>query len=101
MDNENTIYFTNYYKAKEYAQKHNLIECEYGDTGYMWNDEPISYCAYNLSGNRFDDWTIMVYYTWERVLNEKNGHKWNSLKPSYKTDESFSKTIQYNYGIIL
>ena len=62
-----TVYFTDYYKAKEYAEKHNLIECEYGDTGYMYKDEPVSYVAYNKSGNRDDEWEVEAYYTWKAV----------------------------------
>ena len=59
-------YFNDYYKAKEYAEKHKLKECEYGDTGYMSGDEPISYVAYNKSGDREDEWEVEAYYTWKR-----------------------------------
>ena len=62
-----TIYFTDYYEAKEYAEKHNLIECEYGDTGYMYKDEPVSYVAYNKSGDRDGEWEVEAYYTWRAV----------------------------------
>ena len=59
-------YFNDYNKARKYAEKHKLRECEYGDTGYMHGDEPISYCAWNKSGDRNDEWEVEVYYTWER-----------------------------------
>lgn len=61
-----TKYFNDYNKAKAYAEKHHLKECEYGDTGYMSGDQPISYVAYNKSGNREDDWEIEADYTWKR-----------------------------------
>ena len=61
-----TKYFNDYEKAKAYAQKHNLKQCEYGDTGYMQGNEPLSYCAWNKSGDRFDDWEIECYYGWAR-----------------------------------
>lgn len=38
-----TKYFNDYEKARAYAEKNNLKECEYGDTGYMQGDEPLSY----------------------------------------------------------
>ena len=28
-----TKYFIDYYRAEDYAKDHNLVECEYGDTG--------------------------------------------------------------------
>lgn len=62
-------YFCDYYAAKEYAEKRNMLECEYGDTGY-WarsEDEPISYCAWNPSGKREDEWEVEAYYTWTRI----------------------------------
>lgn len=61
-----TRYYVNYQIAKDYAERHNLIECEYGDTGYMSEDEPISYCAWNKSGDREDEWEVEAYYTWRR-----------------------------------
>lgn len=64
-----TKYFCDYYVAKKYAEKRKLIECEYGDTGYMVGDEPISYCAWNKSGDRDDDWKVEAWYTWKRGEN--------------------------------
>lgn len=61
-----TEYYVNYQKAREYAEAHDLVECEYGDTGYMSGDEPISYCAWNKSGDRDDEWEVEAYYTWRR-----------------------------------
>jgi len=66
-----TKYFRDYEKAKEWAEKHKLVECEYGDTGYMSGDQPISYCAWNKSGKREDEWTVEAWYTWRR--SEENG----------------------------
>ena len=65
-----TKYFNNYEDAKAYAEKHHLIECEYGDTSYYLGKKPISYVAYNKSGDRRDEWLVECYYTWEE--REKN-----------------------------
>lgn len=83
------IYFNDYYKAKKYAEKHNLKECEYGDTGYMEGDKPLSYCAWNKSGNREDDWEVECYYTWKR--DEQTGH--------YKPWPSRKELIKSIYGV--
>ena len=60
-----TKYFIDYYKAKDYAKDHNLVECEYGDTGIKMGDKDVSYVAYNKSGDRDDEWEVECYYTWE------------------------------------
>ena len=60
-------YFCDYEQAKREAEKRGLIECEYGDTGYMSGCQPISYCAWNKTGKREDGWDIEVYYTWKIV----------------------------------
>ena len=83
-----TIYFNDYEKAKAYAKKHNLKECEYGDTGYMQGDEPLSYVAYNKSGDRSDEWEAEAYYTWKRGEDGR-------LRP-YNGDKELIKSI---YGI--
>lgn len=88
-ETDETIYFNDYYKAKEYAEKHGLRECEYGDTGYMDGDEPLSYVAYNKSGDRFDEWAVECYYGWRR--DGRNGR----LKP-YKGSKELIKRI---YGV--
>lgn len=82
------MYFNDYYKAKEVAEKRGLVECEYGDTGYMDGEEPISYCAWNKSGNREDEWEIEAYYTWKRNAE-------NRLKPA-PLDKERIKAI---YGV--
>ena len=61
-----TKYFNDYYKARDYAKEHGLVECEYGDTGYMDGAKELSYVAYNKSGRREDDWEVGCYYTWKR-----------------------------------
>lgn len=85
-----TKYFNDYNKAKEYAEKHKLKECEYGDTGYMnrETDEPISYCAWNKSGDRNDEWEIEADYTWKR-------NKEGRLKPIPVSKEWIKET----YGV--
>jgi len=71
------MYFNDYYKAKEVAEKClGFVECEYGDTGYMDGEEVISYCAWNKSGNREDEWEVEAYYTW------KVDPKTDRLKPA-------------------
>ena len=78
------IYFNDYYKAKKYAEKHNLKECEYGDTGYMEGDKPLSYCAWNKSGDREDDWEVECYYTWKRDEQTGRNRPWPSRKELIK-----------------
>lgn len=63
--------FLNYYTAKEYAKEHKLKECEYGDI-----DENISYCAWNKSGDRNDEWEVEACYKFETEEVEKNGYKY-------------------------
>lgn len=65
-----TRYYSNYHSAKDDAVEHALSECEYGDTGYMSGDEPISYCAWNKSGERDEEWEVEAYYTWRRGDND-------------------------------
>lgn len=84
-----TKYFNNYEKARAYAEKHNLKECEYGDTGYMQGYEPLSYCAWNKSGDRFDEWEVECYYSWE--ADDESGR----FKPT-NGDKELIKNI---YGI--
>lgn len=71
-----TKYFNDYEKAKEYAKKHGLVECEYGDTGYYTyidgKKTEISYCAWNKSGKREDDWEIEADYTWKQDEDGRN-----------------------------
>lgn len=71
-----TKYFNDYEKARAYAEKHNLRECEYGDTGYFiyvnGDKKEISYCAWNKSGNREDEWEIEADYTWKRNDEGRN-----------------------------
>lgn len=86
-----TKYFCDYTKAREWAEKHKLIECEYGDTGYMSGDQPISYCAWNKSGEREDEWEVEVYYTWRR--SEENGR----LRPAPISPE----WVKITQGIIV
>ena len=76
-----TKYFNDYEKAKAYAEKHGLRECEYGDTGYMQGDEPLSYVAYNKSGDRFDEWEVECYYGWTRNWGDgKDTHRLRIVK---------------------
>lgn len=77
--------YKDYYKAKQYAQEHNLIECEYYDTSYYENGQPISYVAYNRSGDPQDDWKLVCYYTWQKIDG--------CLKP--KTCNMTIKEMQY------
>lgn len=64
-------YFINYYRAKEYAKKHHLRECDYGDY-----DDKVSYCVWNKSGNRDKEAEIECYYLFDgrypdtRVTND-------------------------------
>lgn len=90
-------FFTNYYKAKALAEKRGLVEREYGDTGYMLIDEPISYCEWNRTGSRDDEPEIVCYYSWK--LTEKG------LRPikRYKNGEleRLKAIIRYHLGVCL
>ena len=66
-----TVYFTNYYKAKEYAKTHNLIECVYGD----W-DKKVSYCGWNRTGNRNDGCEVEAYYHFNGSKPEQDESEW-------------------------
>lgn len=83
-----TKYFNDYDKAVAYAEKHNLKECEYGETGYMSGDEPISYCAWNKSGSREDEWEIEANYTWKR-----------NAEGRYKPAPISKEWIKHTYGV--
>lgn len=89
LDNSLEIFLNDYYEAKEYAKAHNLIEAEYGDTGYMYNDEPISYVCYNKTGNQDGDYVLTAYYTWK--IDEETGR----LKPSPIDEERLNRLIMY------
>lgn len=87
-----TKYFVNYYKAQEYAKKHGLVECEYGDTGYKLDGYGVSYVAFNKSGNRFDDWEVECDYTWEKNTEGR-------LKPAINKDEAMKDWAKHTHGI--
>lgn len=85
-------YFTNYYTAKKLAEKRGLVEREYGDTGYMLGDEPLSYCEWNKSGSKDTDPEIVVYYGWERVGG--------GLIPEQRSQaKRIKQLVRYHYGI--
>lgn len=77
-------YFIDYYKAKDYANKHGLHECEYGDVDYLPGHILVSYVGYNKSGEREDEWEVECYYTWYRD-NSRPGR--NMMIPSKDTDK--------------
>lgn len=87
-----TKYFVNYYEAKDYAKKHGLIECEYGDTGYDLDDYGISYVAYNKSGDRGDEWEVECYYTWAKNTDGR-------LKPAMGKDEQVKNWTKKVLGV--
>ena len=68
MKGKKMIYFTNYYTAKKYAEKHGLKEREYGDTHYTYGGNPVSYVEYNKSGSRDDDAQAVCYYGWQKDI---------------------------------
>ena len=87
-----TKYFVNYYKAKDYARKHGLVECEYGDTGYKLDGYDVSYVAYNKSGERNDDWEVECEYTWTKNTEGR-------LKPAMSKDEAMKDWVKQVHGI--
>lgn len=66
-----TTYFTNYYKAREYAKAHNLVENVYGD----WDDK-VSYCGWNKTGNMNDECEVEAYYHFEGSKPERDESEW-------------------------
>lgn len=66
-----TVYFTNYYKAREYAKAHNFIENVYGD----W-DERVSYCGWNKTGDINDECEVEAYYCFDGRYPEKDESEW-------------------------
>lgn len=89
-----TKVFVNYYKAKEYAEKHNLKECSYGDY-----DENVSYCAWNKSGDNYDDWEVEVYYKFVGEEIEKNGHKYTRFVPERETSVNLLNWVKTVFGV--
>ena len=65
------VYFTNYYKAKEYAKANHLVEADYGD----W-DEKVSYCMWNKTGDRNDTPVVEAYYIFDGRYPEKDESEW-------------------------
>ena len=89
-----TRYYINYYEAKDYARKHGLKECEYGDTGYKLGDgKDVSYVAYNKSGDREDDWEVECYYTWAKNTDGR-------YKPAMGRDDDMKAWLKNTMGII-
>ena len=83
--------FLNYWKARGYAEKHHLKECAYGDS-----DENISYCAWNKSGDNYDEWEVEVYYKFAPEEVEKNGHRYTRYVPEEETSVdvlNWAKTV--------
>ena len=89
-----TKVFLNYYKARDYAEKHNLKECAYGDS-----DENVSYCAWNKSGDSYDEWEVEAYYLWNRVKVEKNGREYMSSRPEKETSPSLLNWAKIVLGL--
>lgn len=77
----------NYYEALEYAKKHKLVECEYGDY-----DELVSYCAWNKTGDRDDEAELECYYIFER---SKDG----THRPESKTSGWLKDWTKRNIGL--
>lgn len=82
-------YYNDYNKAREMAKKWNMVEAEYGDTGYMYNDEAISYVCYNRSGQQNGCYNITCYYGWKR--DNESGR----LKPCKLPKELYNRVLSY------
>lgn len=66
-----TAYFTNYYKAKQYAKQHGLKENVYGD----WDDK-VSYCGWNRTGDMNDECEVECYYVFDGRYPEIETSDW-------------------------
>lgn len=77
-----TAYFTNYYKAKKYAEEQGLVENVYGD----WNED-VSYCGWNKTGDINDDCAVEAYYHFD------------GRHPEQETSDWLADWVKYNIGV--
>lgn len=89
-----TKYFANYWTARKYAEKHGLVESEYGDADGMTGTSGVSYVCYNKTGSRDDEDEVVVYYNWEL---QADGH----YRPARKATRDFTDGLKHRYGIIV
>lgn len=77
-----TTYFTNYYKAKKYAEEQGLVENVYGD----WNED-VSYCGWNKTGDINGECEVEAYYHFD------------GRYPEQETSDWLADWVKYNIGV--
>ena len=84
--------FSDFYRAKKYAENKGLKEAEYGDV----YGSPFAYCYWNKSGDRDDDEEVIAYYAFEkgkpRPLTEEE-KKYLEKEKEVKFDDSISESV--------